>query len=151
MQTEVAFDWFSPIASLKGVGDKMAEKLVKLQIITMGDLLLHCPFRYEDRTHLTPIKDLQAEKTCVIQGRILQNKVENFRKKRCILTLADESGGVVQVVFFHYLAQKPWKIGASLRCFGQIKAQSHFLQMVHPEVEFIDDVNFPMPSTLTAV
>ncbi|MGE3320365.1 MAG: hypothetical protein AB7I18_13815, partial [Candidatus Berkiella sp.] len=62
----IAWDWFSPIASMKGVGEKMAEKLAKLQIATIGDLLLHCPFRYEDRSHLTPIKDVLPDRACVI-------------------------------------------------------------------------------------
>lgn len=152
LKSETSFDWFAPIASLKGVGDKMAEKLAKLNIVTMGDLLLHCPFRYEDRTHITPIKDLMPEKNCVIQGKILHSKVENMRKKkRCVLTLTDDSGAVMQVVFFHYLAQKTWQKEAVIRCFGEVKIQSGFLQMVHPEVEFIYDATIAMPAYLTAV
>lgn len=151
-KTEISWDWFSPIASLKGIGDKVAEKLAKLQIVTIGDLLLHCPFRYEDRTHLTPIKDVQSESTCVIQGTIIHSKVENLRKKRrCVITLKDEQGGVMQVIFFHYLAQKKWEDGAILRCFGQAKRHGSHMQMVHPEVEFIHASNAVMPAQLTAV
>lgn len=150
-KTEMAWDWFSPIASLKGVGDKVAEKLAKLQIVTIGDLLLHCPFRYEDRSHLTPIQDILADTVCVVQGTIIHSKVENLRKKRCVITLKDEQGSVMQVVFFHYLAQKKWENGTVIRCFGQAKRHGTHMQMVHPEVEFINPSNSVMPAQLTAV
>ena len=38
----------SPIADLKGFGPKSAEKFTKLDLHTVGDLLLYFPFRYED-------------------------------------------------------------------------------------------------------
>ena len=38
----------SPIADLKGLGPKSAEKFTKLDLHTVGDLLLYFPFRYED-------------------------------------------------------------------------------------------------------
>jgi len=148
---EIAWDWFSPITTMKGVGDKITEKLAKLQIITMGDLLLHCPFRYEDRSHITPFKEVLPETTCVIQGKIVHAKAEKGRKKRCVLTLQDEQGSVLQVVFFHYLAQKNWEIGTPIRCYGQAKHHGGMMQMVHPEMEFIKDVTTPLPAHLTPV
>ncbi|MGE3320116.1 MAG: ATP-dependent DNA helicase RecG, partial [Candidatus Berkiella sp.] len=127
-------------------------KLAKLQIATIGDLLLHCPFRYEDRSHLTPIKDVLPDRACVIQGKILHSKADIARKKkRCVITLSDEQGGIMQVVFFHYLAQKTWENGTILRCYGQAKRVGTLMQMVHPEVEFIKDTMTTLPEHLTAV
>mgnify|MGYP002529729985 CR=1 FL=1 len=40
----------SPIADLKGFGPKSAEKFTKLDLHTVGDLLLYFPFRYENYT-----------------------------------------------------------------------------------------------------
>jgi len=149
---EITWDWFSPIASMKGVGDKMAEKLAKLNIATVGDLLLHCPFRYEDRSHITPFKDVLPEKLCVIQGKITHSKVEQARKKkRCVITLMDEQNSVMQVVFFHYLAQKTWENGTCIRCYGQAKRQGALMQMVHPEMEFIKETTQALPAHLTPV
>ncbi|MGS0728624.1 hypothetical protein ACVBKF_20680, partial [Shewanella sp. 0m-11] len=44
-----------PITELKGVAKKMAERLAKLSITTVQDLLFHLPLRYEDRTQVYPI------------------------------------------------------------------------------------------------
>ena len=40
--------------SLKGVGSKMLEKLERLGLATVQDLLFHLPLRYEDRTQVWP-------------------------------------------------------------------------------------------------
>ena len=47
-----------PVTELKGVGAKAAEKLAKLAIVSVQDLLFHLPHRYEDRTRIYPIADL---------------------------------------------------------------------------------------------
>jgi len=49
----------SQITELKGVGPKLAEQLHKLQIRSLADLFFHLPFRYEDRSQITPIGALQ--------------------------------------------------------------------------------------------
>ncbi|MBN9286516.1 MAG: ATP-dependent DNA helicase RecG [Gammaproteobacteria bacterium 39-13] len=136
---------------LKGVGAKIAEKLEKLQIFSMGDLLLHCPFRYENRTQLTPISYLIPEQFAVVQGKIIDVKIVKARKKRCLITIVDKTGAL-QLLFFHFHAkqQEIWKVDMILRCFGQIKAGTRGLQIVHPEMEIIDK-NQPMPSHLTPV
>ena len=47
-----------PITELKGVGPKMAERLLKLGISTVQDILFHLPLRYEDRTRIYAISEL---------------------------------------------------------------------------------------------
>ena len=44
-----------PITALKGVGNKVAERLHKLGINQIQDLLFHLPLRYQDRTQLLPM------------------------------------------------------------------------------------------------
>lgn len=148
----VTFEWFAPLTSIKGVGEKQAQRLAKLALFTQGDLLLHCPFRYEDRTHITPIKDIVPDKWVLIQGKITQLKVQTKGKKRCTLTLADQSG-TIKVVFFHFQSTQlqQWQIGKILRCFGQPKLTSQ-LQLIHPDYEvFSEDALAPLPVYLTAV
>ncbi|MDH5613884.1 MAG: hypothetical protein OEY35_02505, partial [Gammaproteobacteria bacterium] len=48
-----------PVTHLKGIGNKTAEKLKRLGIVTVQDALFHLPLRYEDRTRITPIGRLQ--------------------------------------------------------------------------------------------
>lgn len=48
-----------PLTTLSGVGAAVAEKLSRLGIYNLQDLLFHLPSRYEDRTRITPISDLR--------------------------------------------------------------------------------------------
>lgn len=44
-----------PVTALKGVGEAMAEKLAKVGLENLQDLLFHLPLRYQDRTRVVPI------------------------------------------------------------------------------------------------
>ena len=44
-----------PISSLKGVGEKLSNSLIKLGIRNLEDLLFHFPIDYLDRTKLSSI------------------------------------------------------------------------------------------------
>ena len=48
------------IASLKGVGARTLERLERLGIHTVQDLLFHLPARYEDRTSLVPLGSVRS-------------------------------------------------------------------------------------------
>ena len=54
----------SPIADLKGFGPKSAEKFTKLDLHTVGDLLLYFPFRYEDFKSKSIFELMDGEKGC---------------------------------------------------------------------------------------
>ena len=47
------------ITSLKGVGPALERKFNQLGIYNLQDLLFHLPFRYEDRTKLSPINSVK--------------------------------------------------------------------------------------------
>lgn len=150
----MGIDWNVSVSALKGIGDKFTEKLKKLHIFTISDLLLHCPFRYEDRTTLTPLCALQADQWCVIQGTIVQSQVISKGKKRCTVTI-DDGTGKLSLLFFYIPPQ--WqhqaKPGRILRCFGQVKPFSTSFQMVQPEYEIFEE-NAKLPAlaqTLTPI
>ena len=49
-----------PVRELKGVGPSISEKLARLGIRNLQDILFHLPLRYEDRTHVTSIINIKA-------------------------------------------------------------------------------------------
>ena len=49
-----------PLAGLKGVGPQLAGKLAARGLATLQDLWLHLPLRHEDRTRITPIRQLRG-------------------------------------------------------------------------------------------
>ena len=61
----------SEVQYLKGVGPVRAELLSSRGIRTVEDLLYYTPFRYEDRTRVTPIRDLMPGQYATILGRVL--------------------------------------------------------------------------------
>ena len=64
----------TPLALLKGVGPKRAELLAaELGVKTFGDLLLHAPFRYEDRSGFSSVGDISSDAVGVqLSGIILR-------------------------------------------------------------------------------
>ncbi len=64
------------VRDLKGVGDAMAEKLAKLHLNTVQDLLFHLPIRYQDRTRVVPIGQLHFGDEAVIEGQVTGSEIK---------------------------------------------------------------------------
>lgn len=64
-----------------------ASALERLGILTIEDLLLHLPFRYEDYTNAVKLSELKIDTVSVITGKILEIKNE-YTKKRFVLQKA---------------------------------------------------------------
>ena len=58
------------LTALKGVGPRVAGKLERLGLRTTQDLLFHLPFRYQDRTHITPMGRLRPGAEALLTGKI---------------------------------------------------------------------------------
>ena len=89
------------IRTLKGIGPAQSQKLNRLGIHTIQDLLLHLPHRYEDRTRITPIAALNVEQGAVIEGDVVQVAVQFGRRRSLVVTLRDTSGQLT-LRFFHF-------------------------------------------------
>lgn len=142
-----------PISELKGVGSKAAEKLAKLSILTVQDLLFHLPHRYEDRTRIYPISDLQPHLHTSIQGEVMSCDIQFGRKRMLVVRLSDGTG-TVTLRFFHFSAAQKnnLQIGTTIRCFGEVKAGKFGLEIMHPEYKSIDlDNPGTMQESLTPV
>ena len=68
------------LQELKGVGPKIQEKLNKLGIYQVEDLLFHIPSKYLDKTTISPILDLKENQSALVQGEII--KVSSFFIKK---------------------------------------------------------------------
>ena len=142
-----------PCTALKGVGPSIAEKLAKCSIFTVQDLLFHLPFRYQDRTHVSPIGNLRAGDYAVIQGSI--EHIEDFHRRRPTLVIRLVDGtGFINLRFFHFTgAQKnALSLGTCLRCVGEVRLGYRGLEIVHPEYRrMTDDQIIPVEETLTPI
>lgn len=122
------------LTELKGVGAKVAEKLTKLGLVTIQDLLFHLPLRYEDRTRIYPIGDLQPFLHTSVEGEVMSCDVQFGRKRMLVVRLRD-STGTLTLRFFHFSAAQKNSLekGAHIRAFGEVRTGKFGLEMMHPE------------------
>ena len=127
-----------PVTVLKGVGPRIAEKLEKLGIEYVEDLLFHLPFRYEDRTNIVPIGAVRPGDEVVIHGEVELSEIK-FARKRMLLTRISDGTGFIILRFFHFSnAQKEaLSRGKKIRCFGEVRRGKVSLEIIHPEYEYI--------------
>lgn len=101
--------WNLPIRFVKGVGPKRTSVLTKLQIETVEDALWTVPWRYEDRSAMTPIGNLVPGMTASICGTIIKCESKRTRNRRLTVleVVVEDPSGRMQVVFFNqpYLEQ----------------------------------------------
>lgn len=142
------------LTALPGVGERSAERLRRLNIHSLADLLLHFPIRYEDRTRLRRLADLRGGEQALVEGAIEWSEVAQGRRRRLLCRLNDGSGQL-DLVFFHYhprLAER-LRRGVRLRCFGEARPGYAALQMVHPDYQEVSagDADRLNQQTLTPV
>jgi ATP-dependent DNA helicase RecG len=112
----------------------MAERLKKLHIHSVQDLLFHLPLRYQDRTRITPIGALRPGDEVVIEGEVQLTEVK-FGRRRMLLTRLCDGTGSLTLRFFHFNSAQQQSLapGTRLRCFGEVRGGTATLEMVHPE------------------
>lgn len=123
-----------PVTQLKGVGAVMAEKLAKVGIENLQDVLFHLPSRYQDRTKVTPIAALQPGQDAVIVGTVMAANVVMGRRRSLMVRIQDATGSI-SLRFFHFsIAQKnALQKGTLIRCYGEARAGATGLEIYHPE------------------
>lgn len=143
----------TPITDLKGVATKMAERLDKLNIKTIQDLLFHLPLRYEDRTQIYPIGALYPGNYGTVEATIISSQVIHGRKRMLTCLVNDETGHLL-LRFFNFSAAQRNTLasGMTIRAYGEIRRGKHQAEMIHPEYKVIQDGDvLPQSQTLTPV
>ena len=142
-----------PIQNIRGVGPKIAESLSNLGIYQVEDAVFHLPYRYEDRTNLTPIGDAPFETPLLIEGEIVKSTVV-FRGRRMLITEIYDGTGRLTMRMFHFaFAQhKNLKEGYKIRCFGTIRHGPKGKEMIHPQYQvFSKDDEIEIEDHLTPI
>ena len=132
------------VAFLKGAGPRKAVVFKEeLGIATYADLITHFPFRYEDRTKLTPLSEL-AQKTHNVQflGVVLSAETAgtNKSRQRFVAHIQDKSGSATLVWF----GKTDWLVGRLVPgkvylFFGKPTLFQGTVQVSHPEFELFSE------------
>ena len=123
-----------PITALRGVGAAFAERLQRLGVAQVQDLLFVLPLRYEDRTQIAPIGALVTGTRAAVEGEIQLTEVA-YRGRRQLLTRVSDGSGMLTLRFFYFSASQQHNLarGTRVRCFGEARRGPLGLEMVHPE------------------
>jgi ATP-dependent DNA helicase RecG len=136
----------SEVQFLKGVGPVRAELLASRSIRTVEDLLYYTPFRYEDRTHLTRIRDLVPGQTTTVFAKVLTCGLMRTRRGLYIYDLAaSDSTGMLRCKWFNavYLEKnKVFHSGQQVFFYGKVDRDrfgTGTMEIIQPQFEILPE------------
>ncbi|WP_428241515.1 ATP-dependent DNA helicase RecG [Gynuella sp.] len=139
------------LTNLKGVGEKLVEKLNKIGVFQPLDLLFHLPYRYQDRTRIAPIGGLRFGQAVVVEAEVRAAQVV-FGKRRSLVVRVQDGTGTLTLRFFHFSAaqKNQFVSGNRVRCYGEVRTGSTGYEMYHPEYKLLNAATAsPLENCLT--
>ena len=137
--------------SLQFITPAVRERLAKLGIFRLADLVLHLPLRYEDETSLVAIADAVSGESVQIEGSVVETKVE-FRPRRQLVCHIEDDSGTLTMRFFNFYPsqQRALAAGTRVRIVGEIRQGFFGAEMVHPRFRTLRG-EVPLPQALTPI
>src|SRR5215831_7858059 len=91
----------TPLQYVKGVGPRRAADLERVGLLTVEDLLLRFPLRYENRAALVQVKSLRPGQVATVLGEVLSSGVRPTRRPgfRLFELIVSDLTGPVRAVF----------------------------------------------------
>lgn len=126
------------VKELNKVGLSTYSKLKRLGIETVYDLIFYYPFRYEDFSKITPIKNLEIDSLATVVGQIeLISSRRSFRKRKVLIeAMVTDDTGSIKVIWFN----QPWiakslKPGDKVSLSGKVSGDLINVYLNSPEYE----------------
>jgi ATP-dependent DNA helicase RecG len=89
---------------LAGVGPAVKKKLERLGLATVGDLLRHCPFRYEEPVSELRIADLGRDEEVAIRGEVLSVSKRRRGRLQMLTARVSDGSATISATWFN----QPW-------------------------------------------
>ncbi|MGM0480307.1 MAG: ATP-dependent DNA helicase RecG [Pseudomonadota bacterium] len=127
-----------PLTTLKGVGDKVAEKLQKLGLQSVQDAIFHLPLRYEDRTQVSAIAQVRPGTSANLVLQVQHAEIK-YGRKRMLLVRAKDDSGTITLRFFQFSAAqlKQFSAGSRVLVFGEVRHGMAGAELIHPEYSLL--------------
>jgi ATP-dependent DNA helicase RecG len=143
------------LLDIKGLGQKSVEKLAHFNIFSPNDLLLHLPFRYQNKTQFSELSNLVVGDEVLLRLVVESIEVVGFGVKSMLLVhLLDSNQQQIIARFFHFsqFQRQQFIRGNEIECFGEVKITRLGLEMHHPEYRIISaNQSTLLRNTLTPV
>ena len=135
----------TPIDYLKGVGPLRADLLKKeLRIFTYGDLLMHYPFRYIDKSKIHNIAELTPDSTSIqLKGKIIKFEDRGQKRAKRLIAHFKDDTGIIELVWFKAIrwVRSGLKLHTDYLVFGKPTAFKGTFNIVHPEMDMQEENN----------
>ncbi|EQF23804.1 ATP-dependent DNA helicase RecG [Clostridioides difficile CD160] len=132
-------DLYKDVQYVKGIGPKKADKLNKLGIFTLKDLLYYFPRQFEDRNNLKKIAQLEDDEKVTIKAVI--SSINTFSPKEGMtltkIDVKDETGSAKLVFFNKSYIKNTFRPGDSILVFGKVKKKFNSLELTSCELEYL--------------
>jgi ATP-dependent DNA helicase RecG len=141
------------IQYIKGVGPRRASLLNRLGVRTLKDAFYCLPCRYEDRSSIKKISDLQYGDAETVSGEVVSAEVIKLpgRNLRIFeLTVSDGTGILKGKWFNQAFLKKNFRVGNKVLLCGTLKRNSYYgvgFEMDNPEYEIMNYNDDPLVHT----
>ncbi len=134
---DVLADWSCAVQDARFVDAARAEALMRVDIKTIGDLVVHFPYRYIDLTATPNLRDVRPGTEATVVGRVHEIKVKKPRPRLSIVEVAlvDDTGLVLGVWFNQPYMASRFVAGERVAFAGTVQLDFGFKQMRNPFVE----------------
>ena len=124
------------VASIHGVGPALAERLARLGVKTLRDLLLYLPRGYEDRTAVVPLAQAsRLEKASVVVSVVGVADIGWGRSRTLKALVSDESGEASLLCFGRAFLRRVLVPGRKFFVWGSFRTRRGELQCSDFELE----------------
>ncbi len=129
----------SPVTAVSGIGPAYAEKLERLGVKTIRDLLYLFPRHYDDYSNLKPINRLQYDDEVTIMGTVWDAGEKRVRGGASIFqAILSDGSGTIQCTWFNPYVANQIKHGTQLVVSGKVTEFNGRLTFSSPEYELLD-------------
>jgi len=138
-----------PVADLKQVGPRSADRLEEMGIATVGDLLTHYPRRYHDRRNRQEIGALEVGEEATVAGRVQRSAGRRTRNGRAMVEVdvSDGSSSLRCVFFNQAWRERQLPVGTEAAVFGKVEHYRGRVQMTNPVVDVLEEPGAPGAAT----
>lgn len=130
----------APVVKIRGIGEKQAKNLEKLNVFTIKDLLYLFPRRYDDYSQLKSIQQLRYGEEVTILAKVVDIKTLQTGRGRLVTeVIVSDATGMLRLVWFNQTyVQRYLKLGIFITISGKVETSSGRLAMFHPDYESVD-------------